>query len=68
MDEDTLNMGIRRFLKEVGVTSQRAIELAVRKAVDEGRLTGNEELRAQAIITLEGIDLSHKVTSSIKLA
>ena len=38
MDEDTLNMSIRKFLKKVGVTSQREIEMAVRKAVAEGGL------------------------------
>ena len=41
MNEDTLNMSVRKFLKKVGVTSQREIEDAVRAAVSSGRLKGN---------------------------
>ena len=41
MDEETLNMSIRKFLKKVGITSQREIERAVDQANTEGRLDGN---------------------------
>jgi len=40
MDEDALNMSVRKFLKEVGVTSQREIEKAVRAAAEAGDLSG----------------------------
>ena len=40
MDDDVFNMQIRKFLKNVGVTSQREIELAVRKALADGRIKG----------------------------
>ncbi len=67
MDENVLNMAIRRFLKEVGVSSQREIELAVREAVKDGRLKGRERLTARAVVTLEGVDLRHEVTAQIDL-
>ena len=68
MDEDVFNLAIRRFLKEVGVTSQREIEIAVRKAVESGKLRGNEQLKARAIVTLEGVDLQHEVSGQIALS
>ena len=42
MNDEALNMSIRKFLKTVGVNSQLAIEKAVRKAIEEGKLKGNE--------------------------
>lgn len=65
MDEDTLNIETRRFLKEVGVTSQREIETAVREALRTGKLTGSERLRARMVLTVEGIDLRHEVEGEI---
>ncbi len=67
MDEDALNRTIRKFLKTVGVTSQREIEIAVRKAVAEGRLQGNEKLPAKATVTLGGVDLSVDIIGEIAL-
>ena len=46
MNEDIFNMAVRKFLKKVGVTSQREIEQAVREAVQAGRLAGIEVLDA----------------------
>ncbi len=51
MNEETFNMSVRKFLKRVGVNCQREIELAVRDAVDAGRLQGNEKVPVK--ITLE---------------
>lgn len=67
MDEDALNRTVRKFLKTVGVTSQREIEIAVRKAVAEGRLKGNEKLPAKATVTLGGVDLSVDIDGEIAL-
>ena len=67
MDESIFNIEIRRFLKEVGVTSQRAIERAVRQALQEQRLKGGEKLRARAVVTLEGVDLRHEIMGEISL-
>jgi hypothetical protein len=63
-----LNRTIRRFLKTVGVTTQREIEIAVRKAVAEGRLKGTESLAARAQITLSGVNLNVEIKGDIDLA
>jgi hypothetical protein len=68
MDENVFNMAIRRFLKEVGVSSQREIEIAVREAVRLGGLKGGETLTARAVVTIDGIDLRHEVVGEIQLA
>ena len=67
MDEDALNRTVRKFLKNVGVTSQREIELAVLKALEEGRLKGDEQLPAKATVTLGGVDLSIQIEGQIEL-
>ena len=68
MDEDRLNMAIRKFLKEVGVTSQREIELGVRELLDAGKLSGSETLEARAVVTVEGLEREIVVSGEIALA
>src|SRR4029078_6218663 len=58
MNYDVLNTSVRRFLKTVGVTSQREIEKAVRAAVASGKLKGNEALPAKMPRPVGGIDLT----------
>lgn len=67
MNQDTLNVSVRKFLKKVGVTWQREIEQAVRAAVDAGRLKGNETLPAKATLTIEGLGLSAEIEGAIEL-
>ena len=67
MNEDVFNSSLRRFLKKVGVTSQREIEKAVRDAVAAGRLKGNEKLPAKIVLTLGGVSLSYEVADEIEL-
>jgi 16S rRNA U516 pseudouridylate synthase RsuA-like enzyme len=67
MNEDAFNTSIRKFLKELGVTSQREIEKAVRQAVAEGRLKGNEKLATQATVVIGALKFSHEVTGTIDL-
>ena len=67
MNEDVFNTSLRRFLKKVGVTSQREIEKAVRDAVAAGRLKGNEKLPAKMVLTVGGVNLSHEITDEIEL-
>ena len=67
MNEDVFNASIRKFLKTLGVTAQREIEKAVRQAVAEGKLKGNEKLPAKATVTLGAIGLSHEIASEIEL-
>jgi hypothetical protein len=68
MNEDVFNMSTRKFLKMVGVTAQREIELAVRSGIADGTLKGNETLPAKATITLGGTNLSIDIEGKIELA
>jgi len=68
MDEDVFNMSLRKFLKKVGVTSQREIEQAVRDAVRAGKLQGDETLNAAVTLQIEGVDLSATIDGKIELA
>ena len=61
MDNDAFNMSMRKFLKQVGVTSQQKIEQAVRDANPTG------PVRAKVVLTLEGIDMEHVVEGEIDL-
>jgi hypothetical protein len=67
MNEDVFNASLRRFLKKVGITSQREIEKAVREAVASGHLKGNEKLPAKMVLTLGGVSFAHEVTDEIEL-
>jgi len=58
---DDFNMSMRKFLKQVGVTSQQAIEEAVRNADD-----GARSYDVKAVITIEELGLHHEVTGTIK--
>ena len=67
MNEDVFNASLRRFLKKVGITSQREIEKAVRDAVEAGKLKGNEKLPAEMVLTIGGVSLSHEISDEIEL-
>ena len=67
MDEDAFNMSIRKFLKKVGVTSQREIEQAVRDAVESGALSGSETLKAKVALTVDGVNLDVVIDGDIDL-
>ncbi|HEY8124593.1 MAG TPA: DUF6494 family protein [Methylocystis sp.] len=62
MDEDAFNMAIRKFLKEVGVTSQREIERVVREHKASG-----DRLKLRMTLTAEGTPLNHVVESEINV-
>lgn len=67
MDEDRFNMDLRKFLKVVGVTSQREIETAVRDALAAGKVKGNAKLKAKVVLTIPAINLTHEVDGDIAL-
>jgi hypothetical protein len=67
MNEDRFNTSVRKFLKEVGVTSQREIEKAVREAVKSGKLKGSESLPAKMTLTVGGVALNWTVDGAIDL-
>lgn len=56
------NMSMRKFLKQVGVTSQQAIEDALRKAGDPV----GKSFEAKMVLTIDGLDVEHVVTGQIK--
>ena len=62
-NQDRLNMSLRKFLKQVGVTSQRELE----KLIDEKNLRGGGKLAVRAVLTAEGTDLEHVVEGEIDL-
>ena len=67
MNQDAFNMSIRKFLKHVGVHSQREIEAAVERAIAAGKLKGDERLPAKMTLTLGGTDLTVSFDDTINL-
>ncbi len=67
MNEETFNISIRKFLKTVGVNSQRAIEQAVDKAIADGRIAGTESFPATMTLEVSGLKLNVKFDGEIKL-
>jgi hypothetical protein len=67
MDEEAFNMSVRKFLKKLGVTAQREIEIAVREQIDAGDLRGDETLEAQATVTVRGLSREIVVSGAITL-
>jgi Family of unknown function (DUF6494) len=67
MNEDVFNGSLRKFLKKVGISSQREIEKAVREALASGRLKGHEKLPAKMVLTIGGVSLSHEISDEIEL-
>jgi hypothetical protein len=67
MNEDAFNVSLRKFLKKVGITSQREIEQAVRAGLAGGKLKGNEALPAKVTLTLGGVGLSVEIEGNVEL-
>ncbi|MGA0024957.1 MAG: DUF6494 family protein [Burkholderiales bacterium] len=67
MNDEALNMSIRKFLKTVGVNSQLAIEKAVRKAIEDGKLKGSESLPATMTLKVGGLALEVTFEDVLKL-
>jgi hypothetical protein len=67
MNDDTFNMSLRKFLKKVGITSQREIEHAVNEALSAGAISGDATLKAKVVLTGEGVNLSVPIEGNIEL-
>jgi hypothetical protein len=67
MNEEVFNLSLRKFLKKVGITSQREIEQAVRSAIDTGKLKGHEALPAKVMLTIRGIGLAVEIDGAVEL-
>ena len=62
MSEEAFNMSLRKFLKTVGVTSQREIEEAVRRASETPG-----EVTARMVLSIDELGLSHEITGTIQM-
>jgi hypothetical protein len=67
VDQETLNMSIRKFLKTVGVSSQREIEQAVAKAIASKAISGSETLPARMTLRIAGLQLDVAFDGEIHL-
>lgn len=67
MNEETFNLSIRKFLKMVGVNSQRAIEQAVDKAVGDGSIQGTETFPVTVTLEVPGLKLNVTFDGEIRL-
>ena len=68
MNEDRFNTDIRKFLRVVGVTSQREIETKVRAALAAGRLPENTALKPRMTLSIPEIGLEHVIEGEIGLS
>jgi len=67
MDEDEFNLSIRRFLKKVGITSQREIEKAVRSALDNGSISDQDTVKVSVTLHIDLQDTRLEIDGEIKL-
>ena len=67
MNDEALNMSIRKFLKTVGVNSQLVIEKAVRQALEEGKLKGNETLPAEMTLNVGRLSVNVRFDGELRL-
>jgi hypothetical protein len=67
MNEENLNLEIRKFLKKVGISSQRVIENHIIKAIEEGSLKTSDEVEIEMKLTLKDQNVDHKISDKIKI-
>ena len=67
MNEETFNLSIRKFLKVVGISSQREIERAVAKALADGAISGTESFPAKMTLDVAGLKLNVSFDGEIQL-
>jgi hypothetical protein len=67
MNEDVFNISVRKFLKELGVTSQRELEKAVRAALADGRIRADQVISVNAVVSAPSLGLKHTVEAELEL-
>lgn len=67
-DQEKFNLELRKFLKKVGINSQREIEHAVEQALSSGALKGDERLQAEVTLSLPGVKLTYRIADEIALS
>jgi len=67
MDQETFNLSIRKFLKMVGVNSQREIEQAVQQALQQKKISGSETLAIKVTLEIPALGAKVPFDGEIKL-
>jgi hypothetical protein len=67
MNDETLNVTTRQFLKRFGITAQREIERAIRARIEEGALMGTETLPVRATLAMPGVLEEIEIAGEIAL-
>ena len=67
MDDETFNLSIRKFLKVVGIGSQREIERAVQEAMDASKIAGSERFPAKVTLEVPGLGIRETFDGEIRL-
>ena len=67
MNEEVLNIQIRKFLKKVGIQSQREIEQAVQQSLEKGSLVGTEKLEASVLLEVPAVGIKVSIKGEIDL-
>lgn len=68
LDEEKFNLEIRKFLKVVGINSQREIEKAVREAVAAGKLGPGDRVAAKVTLELPGLGVRREIAEDLDLS
>ena len=68
MNEEVFNSQVRKFLKKVGIQSQREIEQAVRSAISAGTLDATESLTSRVVLQVPAVDIDVTIEDVIKLS
>ncbi|MAI84700.1 MAG: hypothetical protein CMM91_07165 [Rickettsiales bacterium] len=67
MNEEKLNISTRKFLKNVGVNSQRIIETSIREAVSSGKFKQSENIKVKVNLSIEKLDLTEVIEGKIEV-
>ena len=67
MNEDNLNMEIRKFLKKVGITSQRIIENEIHKAHEKKLLNVGNEIELEMTLSIKSLNSTNVISGKIKI-
>tara|TARA_X000000950_G_scaffold65075_1_gene79827 strand:- start:8779 stop:8988 length:210 start_codon:yes stop_codon:yes gene_type:complete len=67
MNEEKLNISTRKFLKNVGVNSQRIIETSIREAVNSGKFKQSENIKVKVNLSIEKLDLTEVIEGKIEV-
>jgi len=67
MNEDHLNLEIRKFLKKVGITSQRVLENHIKEAIKNGSLNLEDSLEVEMKMSSKNSNIYHVITDTLKI-